>query len=103
MLWGVLLAALHACAGLWSYWQRAAGLFLRLFLAVTQPVSVEKLPDIVRGFAKTPRHLCIAVVEDQLHYQDLATLVAWAVAARIPYISVWDPTGALHASRAMRS
>eukprot|EP00039_Didymoeca_costata_P029969 m.27305 g.27305 ORF g.27305 m.27305 type:complete len:259 (-) comp7883_c0_seq1:117-893(-) len=56
--------------------------------------STEKLFSVADFVEKVPKHLCFAVVED-VSKDDVAKLIAWAMMAGIPEISVWDAEGEL--------
>lgn len=55
-----------------------------------------KLSHIVadaRRLDKLPSHLALMIGEDTLSLADLASVVCWAVAAGVQFISLYDPKG----------
>lgn len=75
---------------------------LRLAISLTGTVST-----YVRSFVATgpvpqtgtveqlPNHICIAILEAEVHTPDVARMVLWAAMAGIQWITVWDPHGRL--------
>ena len=45
-----------------------------------------------------PNHICIAILEAEVHIPDVARMVLWAAMAGIQWITVWDPHGKPRAS-----
>jgi len=51
--------------------------------------------DEVKKLYKLPKHIAFIILEDQISYSDLASLVVWCIAAEINNISLFDMHGDL--------
>ena len=69
---------------------------IRRYFSVTSRTCIHgEIREDSKDLAKLPRHISFVVLESNISFVDLASLIVWSMALGIPYISVYDREGRL--------
>lgn len=98
-LFAVFLSVLHSLYSAWKFLKNSWNYTLRKYECVINKTGVEddlkSISKNVKRLNKVPAHLAIIVVNEEISYNDLASIILWCVAARISFLSFYDHTGVL--------
>lgn len=67
----------------------------RYFSVTSRTCTYGEIREDSKELAKLPRHISFVVLESNVSFVDLASLIVWSMALGIPYISVYDREGRL--------